>query len=46
MSSEDRLISPSAALDDSAAEGALRPKELQEFIGQERVRQQIDVLSS
>ena len=46
MSSEDRLISPSAALDDSAAEGALRPKELQEFIGQERVRQQIDVLLS
>ena len=46
MSSEERLISPSAALDDSAAEGALRPKELQEFIGQERVRQQIDVLLS
>ena len=46
MSSEDRLISPNAALDDSAAEGALRPKELQEFIGQERVRQQIDVLLS
>jgi Holliday junction DNA helicase RuvB len=33
-----------AAIDDSAAEGALRPKDLQEFIGQERVRQQIDVL--
>ena len=46
MSNEDRLISPSAALDDSAAEGALRPKELQEFIGQERVRQQINVLLS
>ena len=40
----DRLISPVAGLDDSAAEGALRPKDLQEFIGQERVRQQIDVL--
>ena len=46
MSNEDRLISPGAALDDSAAEGALRPKDLQEFIGQERVRQQIDVLLS
>lgn len=44
MESEDRLISPAAALDESAAEGALRPKDLQEFIGQERVRQQIDVL--
>jgi Holliday junction DNA helicase RuvB len=44
MENEDRLISPAAALDDSAAEGALRPKDLQEFIGQERVRQQIDVL--
>ncbi len=44
MENDDRLISPAAALDDSAAEGALRPKDLQEFIGQERVRQQIDVL--
>ncbi len=44
MEHEDRLISPVAALDESAAEGALRPKDLQEFIGQERVRQQIDVL--
>jgi len=46
MENEDRLISPSAGLDESAAEGALRPKDLQEFIGQERVRQQIDVLLS
>ena len=44
MDNEDRLISPLAGLDESAAEGALRPKDLQEFIGQERVRQQIDVL--
>jgi Holliday junction DNA helicase RuvB len=44
MENDDRVISPAAALDDSAAEGALRPKDLQEFIGQERVRQQIDVL--
>uniref|UniRef100_UPI00404A4001 Holliday junction branch migration DNA helicase RuvB n=1 Tax=Candidatus Planktophila sp. TaxID=2175601 RepID=UPI00404A4001 len=44
MDNEDRLISPVAGLDESAAEGALRPKDLQEFIGQERVRQQVDVL--
>jgi Holliday junction DNA helicase RuvB len=44
MDNEDRLISPVAGLDESAAEGVLRPKDLQEFIGQERVRQQIDVL--
>jgi Holliday junction DNA helicase RuvB len=44
MENEDRLISPVAGLDESAAEGALRPKDLQEFIGQERVRQQIGVL--
>jgi Holliday junction DNA helicase RuvB len=42
----DRLISSVAALDDSVAEGALRPKDLEEFIGQERVRQQIDILLS
>jgi Holliday junction DNA helicase RuvB len=44
MDNENRLISPLAGLDESSAEGALRPKDLQEFIGQERVRQQIDVL--
>ncbi len=44
MNNDDRLISPVAGLDESSAEGALRPKDLQEFIGQERVRQQIDVL--
>ena len=44
MENEDRLISPVAGLDESSVEGALRPRDLQEFIGQERVRQQIDVL--
>lgn len=44
MNNDDRLISPVAGLDESSAEGALRPKDLKEFIGQERVRQQIDVL--
>ena len=42
----ERLISSVAAIDDSAAEWALRPKDLEEFIGQERVRQQIDILLS
>jgi Holliday junction DNA helicase RuvB len=46
MDNKDRLVSSASALDDSAAEGALRPKDLGEFIGQERVRQQIDVLLS
>jgi len=44
VENEERIISPIAGLDDSSAEGALRPKDLQEFIGQERVRQQIHVL--
>jgi Holliday junction DNA helicase RuvB len=44
MENEDRLISAVAGLEESSVEGALRPKDLQEFIGQERVRQQIDVL--
>jgi Holliday junction DNA helicase RuvB len=44
MENDDRLISPVVGLDESAAEGALRPKDLQEFIGQERVRQQIGVI--
>ncbi|CAB4344584.1 unannotated protein [freshwater metagenome] len=42
--SDDRLITPKARGEDSAAENALRPKALHEFIGQSRVREQIDVL--
>ena len=42
--SDERLVSPDFATDDSAAEHALRPKTLKEFIGQHRVRDQIDVL--
>lgn len=45
MNADDRVISPVVGgSEESAAESALRPKTLQEFIGQERVRQQIDVL--
>jgi len=43
-SDNTREVSPSRRTDDSAAENALRPRSLKEFIGQERVRSQIDVL--
>ena len=45
MSEEsDRLVNPAASTDESLSENALRPKTLKEFIGQHRVREQIDVL--
>ena len=44
--SDDRLVAPEFSQDDSAAEHALRPKTLDDFIGQHRVRDQIDVLLS
>lgn len=40
----ERLVAPGIRREESAAENALRPKSLSEFIGQERVRAQIDVL--
>ena len=40
----DRLVNPAASTDESLSENALRPKTLKEFIGQHRVREQIDVL--
>jgi Holliday junction DNA helicase RuvB len=44
--SDDRLVSPDSSADDSSIEHALRPKSLHDFIGQHRVREQIDVLLS
>lgn len=41
---EERLVTPSVRREESAAENALRPRSLSEFIGQHRVREQIDVL--
>lgn len=41
---EDRLVAPAVRREESAAENALRPRSLSEFIGQHRVREQIDVL--
>ena len=41
---EDRLVGSSIKGEESALEQALRPASLKEFIGQHRVREQIDVL--
>lgn len=41
---EDRLLGSSIKSEESAVEQALRPGSLKEFIGQHRVREQIDVL--
>ena len=41
---DDRLVTPENTGDDVSVESALRPKTLNDFIGQERVRAQIDVL--
>jgi len=41
---EDRLVASNLKKDESALENALRPKTLNDFIGQKRVRDQIDVL--
>ena len=42
--SDERLVNPDSTSEDVAVESALRPKTLADFIGQERVRSQIDVL--
>jgi holliday junction DNA helicase RuvB len=41
---EDRVMASHVKKDESALEQALRPKTLKDFIGQKRVRDQIDVL--
>ena len=41
---EDRLMASYVKKDESALEQALRPKTLKDFIGQKRVRDQIDIL--
>lgn len=43
---EDRLVASNLKKEESALENALRPKTLNDFIGQKRVRDQIDVLLS
>lgn len=44
--SDERIVDASEQRDENSAEHALRPKTLDDFIGQHRVRQQIDVLLS
>ena len=40
----DRLVSPLAEGDEQTIEGALRPRRLDDFVGQERVREQLSLL--
>src|SRR4051812_24901847 len=42
--SEEELVSPYADSDDTIVEAALRPKRLAEFVGQERVREQLGLV--
>jgi holliday junction DNA helicase RuvB len=39
-----RLVSPAPDIDDQAIDAALRPKRLDDFIGQERVREQLSLV--
>jgi len=41
---EDRLVSPLAGADERVIEGTLRPKRLNDFIGQARVREQLSLV--
>src|SRR4051794_14466487 len=40
----DDIVSPNSADDDDVVEAALRPKALEEFVGQERVREQLSLV--
>ena len=40
----ERLVGAAADGEDQAVEAALRPKDLDEFVGQERVREQLDLV--
>ncbi|MSZ42048.1 MAG: Holliday junction branch migration DNA helicase RuvB, partial [Actinobacteria bacterium] len=37
----DRIVDPEVTPDEVAIEGALRPKQLSDFVGQDRVKQQL-----
>ena len=41
---DERLVTPQIKNEESSVEHALRPKSLNDFVGQERVCEQIDVL--
>lgn len=40
---DERLIAPQVASDDAAVENAIRPRSLEEYIGQPAVREQMDI---
>lgn len=42
--SEDQLLSPHSDSEEITIEGALRPKNLKEFIGQQRIKDQLDLV--
>ncbi|RJL33989.1 Holliday junction branch migration DNA helicase RuvB [Bailinhaonella thermotolerans] len=44
MSGRDEIVSPDAEGDERAVEAALRPKRLDEFVGQARVREQLSLV--
>jgi Holliday junction DNA helicase RuvB len=43
-SGDDALVRPDADADERALEGALRPRRLEDFVGQERVREQLSLV--
>jgi Holliday junction DNA helicase RuvB len=43
---EDRLVTASASTDDNALERALRPKQLEEYVGQKKAREQLEIFIS
>ncbi len=40
---EDRIIAPAATRDDDAVEASIRPRRLDEYLGQQPVREQMDI---
>jgi len=42
--SEDRLVGPAADIDEDTFEVTLRPRRLDEFVGQERIRRQLELV--
>ena len=42
--SADRLVGPDPAEDESSVEVTLRPQRLGDFVGQERIRRQLDLV--
>ena len=43
---EDRIVTASASTDDNALERALRPKQLEEYVGQKKARGQLEIFIS